>query len=297
MGSAASREAGAAQQPQLQALPGACAASASAGAAALASQPGCPVPEEVRRSPGVYNVYNQRIDGAEAQQQQQQQQQRAGGDQLDPRNNMPLAPAQRPWPGQRALLPTERAASTIPKGGTSSTWTYPSPQMFFNALQRKGKGADVTEEDMGAVVAAHNTLNELTWAHVAGWEALRRAECGAPALLRFLGRPDDLSPAARWRALAGDGRRPFDRHDWYVDRCGREVRYVVDFYFDDAKAGSPQAFEVVARPALDSVDAALDRLKVRVYRFCAAYGLPCPVTGHNPGQHQQEHHQQQQQAG
>ena len=33
---------------------------------------------------------------------------------------------------------------------------------------------------------------------------------------------------------------PFDRHDWYVDRCGEEVRYVIDFYFDDEKAGSPE---------------------------------------------------------
>ena len=24
--------------------------------------------------------------------------------------------------------------------------------------------------------------------------------------------------------------RPFDRHDWLVDRCGREVRYIIDFY-------------------------------------------------------------------
>lgn len=23
----------------------------------------------------------------------------------------------------------------------------------------------------------------------------------------------------------------------YVDRCGKEVRYVIDFYFDDDKAG------------------------------------------------------------
>ncbi len=33
---------------------------------------------------------------------------------------------------------------------------------------------------------------------------------------------------------------PFDRHDWFVDRCGEEVRYVIDFYFDDDKAGSPK---------------------------------------------------------
>ena len=73
---------------------------------------------------------------------------------------------------------------------------------------------------------------------VARWESLHAGECGGPALLRFRGRPDELSPLARLRGWAG-GPLPFDRHDWYVDRCGREVRYVIDFYFDDAKAGAP----------------------------------------------------------
>lgn len=36
------------------------------------------------------------------------------------------------------------------------------------------------------------------------------------------------------------GAAPFDRHDWIVDRCGKEVRYVIDFYFYDEKAGTPQ---------------------------------------------------------
>ncbi len=36
------------------------------------------------------------------------------------------------------------------------------------------------------------------------------------------------------------GPLPFDRHDWTVDRCGKEVRYVIDFYFDDDKAGTPE---------------------------------------------------------
>lgn len=57
---------------------------------------------------------------------------RAAGDLLDPKNNMPLAANQQPSPGQVKPLPTERAASTIPKGGTDDTWMYPSPQMFFN---------------------------------------------------------------------------------------------------------------------------------------------------------------------
>ena len=36
------------------------------------------------------------------------------------------------------------------------------------------------------------------------------------------------------------GPLPFDRHDWFVDRCGEEVRYVIDFYFDDDKAGTSE---------------------------------------------------------
>ena len=35
-------------------------------------------------------------------------------------------------PGQRKLLSTDRINSNIPKGGTDSTWLYPSPQMFYN---------------------------------------------------------------------------------------------------------------------------------------------------------------------
>lgn len=31
------------------------------------------------------------------------------------------------------------------------------------------------------------------------------------------------------------GPAPFDRHDWTVDRCGKEVRYVIDYYYDDEK--------------------------------------------------------------
>lgn len=39
------------------------------------------------------------------------------------------------------------------------------------------------------------------------------------------GRPQEFSPKARLLNLLGY-RLPFDRHDWVVDRCGEEVRYV-----------------------------------------------------------------------
>ena len=170
----------------------------------------------------------------------------------DPRNNMPAEPNQQPFPGQRKPISTTREPSSIPKGGTEATWVYPSPQMFYNgthahassvvlqmpsaswcikvvnapscmlaALKRKGKGDDVTEDDMGAVVHAHNSerpflvplrleypqpyrdsdgvhhmrgaaMNEVTWQHVLAWEALHAGECGQPQLLRFCGRPDEL---------------------------------------------------------------------------------------------------------
>ena len=54
-------------------------------------------------------------------------------------------------------------------------------------------------------------------------------------------------------------------------------------YFDEAAAGTPRAFDLRVRPALDSPSAALDRVKMFVYEQCARRGLPCPVTGHASG--------------
>ena len=58
---------------------------------------------------------------------------------------------------------------------------------------------------------------------------------------------------------------PFDRHDWIVDRCGKEVRYIIDYY--DTGDIDPEtnvcAFMDV-RPAMDNWD--------NVYlRMCAAW--------------------------
>lgn len=82
---------------------------------------------------------------------------------------------------------------------------------------------------MEAVVAIHNNMNERTWRQILEWEQKYHSDCAHPSLARFVGRPDDLSVEARvryWRT----GDRPFDRHDWFVNRCGREVRYIIDYY-------------------------------------------------------------------
>ncbi len=222
---------------------------------------GCPIKGgKANKSGTVYNVYSQPID---------------------PTNQMPANPNNQPAPGQGAPLSTNRVASQIPKGGTAAeTWTYPSPQMFWNALVRKGKAEGANEEDMEVVVAIHNNMNENTWRKVLEWEALHSAqptpqgtpgEDVDPHLSRFLGRPDDISPKAWIKSLFGHP-LPFDRHDWVVQRAdGIEVRYVIDYYHDDEAAKenkvpkglhdveAVKSISVDVRPALDSVGAAVDR--------------------------------------
>ena len=46
-----------------------------------------------------------------------------------------------------------------------------------------------------------------------------------PTLLRFEGRPKDISPKAYWYHYILGYSLPFDRHDWYVQRESGEVGY------------------------------------------------------------------------
>ena len=55
---------------------------------------------------------------------------------------------------------------------------------------------------------------------------------------------------------------PFDRHDWIVDRNGRDVRYVIDYY-DGGSLDKDYQFTILdVRPAFDSPTAVWDRMKV-----------------------------------
>ena len=56
--------------------------------------------------------------------------------------------------------------------------------------------------------------------------------------MRFVGKPDELSPKAMLKYYLGLAPRPFDRHDWTVDRCGTEVRYIIDYYDVAEKRGA-----------------------------------------------------------
>ncbi|KAJ1972073.1 holocytochrome c synthase [Dimargaris verticillata] len=140
----------------------------------------------------------------------------------------------------------------------SQYWVYPSSQQFHQALARKGW--ETPEEHVDMMVAIHNFLNEGCWQEVLKWEKLHEKECREPRLLRLRGRPDDLSPKARILGWFGTP-RPFDRHDWVVSRCGREVRYVIDYYSAPSEGDTP-VFNVDVRPALDSPQSVVDRVRV-----------------------------------
>lgn len=186
---------------------------------------------------------------------------------------------QAPLSDQKIPLSTQRVISSIPRADelrpeeegksaphqpeSNPQWVYPSEQQFYAAMRRKGwQGVD--ERTIPAVVRIHNAVNERGWSEVQQWERELHS-CNNPRLVRFLGRPNDLSPRA-WAHTYLLGNRPFDRHDWFVDRGdGQEPqRYVIDFYSDE-KATNTAGMYLDVRPALDSPEAVADRVKMFVY--------------------------------
>lgn len=205
--------------------------------------------------------------------------------QLNPLNYMFPDLSQKPAEGQTFKLPTSREESTIPRGSGEGTWEYPSPQQMYNALLRKG----YTDTDVTAVesmVSVHNFLNEGAWEEILGWEqrfakglyrgwqVCKRGEAHTPerlnryweekevepSLIRFQGRPKDLTPKATMIQVLGwiypskfETEPPFDRHDWFVSRevngKQEEVRYVIDYYSGEPEPTGEPVFYLDVRPA------------------------------------------------
>ncbi|OXU30244.1 cytochrome c-type heme lyase [Nasonia vitripennis] len=188
---------------------------------------------------------------------------------LNPLNMMPKE-NQNPAPDQPFELSKERQVSSIPKASEEGGfWVYPSPQMFWNAMLRKGwrwKDEDISQKDMDDIIKIHNANNEQAWREVLKWEALHAFECTDPKLKSFGGKAKDYSPRARIRYWLGYG-LPFDRHDWIVDRCGKNVRYVIDYY-DGGDVDENHKFALLdVRPAMDSFENLWDRMKVTWWRW------------------------------
>ena len=174
------------------------------------------------------------------------------GSDINPLNQMPAMTNQK-QPNQETELGLSRQQSII-KNSENKYWEYPSEQQFYNALARKNKAVPL--ENVKSMVDIHNFLNDGSWEQILYWEGKYHCDCKNVRLNSFKGRPDDLSPRA-WFYSTFMGSKPFDRHDWYVDRCGQEVRYVLDYY----GGSSDLEFNVDVRPALDSVGSIKDRMR------------------------------------
>lgn len=178
--------------------------------------------------------------------------------------------------------PYHKTPDTNNKSTTASgNWMYPSPEMFWNAMRRKGSlpqhlqdsSQPQTQAELDWIVTIHNVVNEQCWQEICKWEQFNETGCRKAssesvsdstkqiALQRFLGRPNDLSPRAWFNYMIRGTKKPFDRHDWYVRLSDNSLRrYVIDFY--PAKGdGVAGAFYLDVRPAIDSVDSALLRIR------------------------------------
>ncbi|WVF71705.1 hypothetical protein IAT40_006513 [Kwoniella sp. CBS 6097] len=137
---------------------------------------------------------------------------------------------------------------------SAGNWVYPSEQQFFNAMMRKNHKPRAA--DMRTIVPIHNAVNEKAWEQILVWESKIEGseKCGGPRLVSFVGKPKERTPKA-WLKTAFGYTPPFDRHDWLVDRCGTQVRYVIDFYTGRAGAGDDagkMSFYLDVRPAVDN---------------------------------------------
>jgi len=230
---------------------------------------GCPIDHNSQSAKTMIHLATKSGYGSEEKVKPGPKRSSATNDLLNPSNQMPSNLSQMPSRGQKYALSTHRCESTIPKGdfkpshqleGTK-TWTYPSPQQFYNAMKRKGYNPK--EMDMDSVVAIHNTVNERVWKEVMRYETFHSDKCPNPRLEKFSGKANDLSVKARMRTWVG-ARPPFDRHDWIVDRCGTKVRYIIDFYTGSPVAGKPMSMYTDTRPALDSFGALKDQIRAEI---------------------------------
>jgi len=191
---------------------------------------------------------------------------------VDPTNMMP-PPNQQPASDQPFSLETNRVESSIPNANKpGETWVYPSQQMFWNAMLRKGwkwRDDQLSQNDMAHIISIHNRNNEDAWDEIRKWEAFHDREA-KPQLKSFAGKASQYSPRARFRSWLGY-ELPYDRHDWIVRRGNEEVRYIIDYYDGGDVDSQSHRFTLLdVRPALDSPQALFLRMKAALLRWISS---------------------------
>ncbi|PGH16466.1 hypothetical protein AJ79_01797 [Helicocarpus griseus UAMH5409] len=179
----------------------------------------------------------------------------------------PASPSPSPYASPTAshISPSNDEAETGHDTRTGN-WIYPSERQFFDALIRKNTPTSTTSAtdlatSVASIIPIHNAVNERAWSEILDWEAKAPTtdpgskKCGGPKLYSFRGLGAEsqfLSPRARMNGWLGY-QRPFDRHDWVVERCGgNRVEYVIDFYQGRAGMGGKLSFYLDVRPKLNT---------------------------------------------
>ena len=111
---------------------------------------------------------------------------------------------------------------------SGATWLNPSANQLYNSLKRKNKPIDYS--DAASVATVHAIVTEQTWNAILEYENLHSHKCQNIKLARFEGKDGIYSPKARFFHRFLGMPLPYDRHDWTVDRCGKEICYVIDYY-------------------------------------------------------------------
>lgn len=154
-------------------------------------------------------------------------------------------------------LSDQREISSIPRTKEDSNWVYPSQKQFYKAMKRKQWDPD--ERDMKTVVPLHNMVNEVAWTYIKKWERGQGGDkCGGIKLTSFKGNSHKITPRAFVRHYIFGHDLPFDRHDWIIDRCGKRVDYVIDFYSKmptaDSSEDAEPKFYLDVRPKLNTLE-------------------------------------------
>jgi cytochrome c heme-lyase len=223
---------------------------------------------------------------------------------LNPLNNMFAELDNSKASTQTRDLPLSREASTIPKGdGTLWEYPSPQ-QMYNAMLRKGYTDTPVEAvESMvsvhnflneGAWAEIMGWERRFSRGLVDGYQICKQGEALAnlrlgtadnpfdtttwvdddvppPKLLRFTGRPTEPTPKSQimqalgWAMPEKFGTPPpFDRHDWFIQRCNKqgckEVRYVIDYYEGEDHSEDEPVFHLDVRPAIDGPVSAAERL-------------------------------------
>ena len=161
-------------------------------------------------------------------------------------------------------LPLDRETSSIPRID-GSNWVYPSQAQFYAAMARKNHNPQ--EVDMKVVVPIHNAVNERAWMEIMKWEAGQGGDkCGGVKLVSFKGRPNDMTPRARWYSLLGYVVTPSSNCDRLIFDPGSHLRSTVMTGLSTV-AGHACAMSSTSTPDI------LEGQPRRTYRSTSTFGL------------------------